>query len=450
MAGLPAADTEPLPANTKILRVAGRRLLVCCPNQVQFGHFGVEIAYALAYARLLRLPVAFVRAHAPRVGHTLFEIDTDEVRIVRSFPLRSLARLWWLVTEHWWRRTVVTTMRREMIDALSRHERQHPRLPKSVRSEIRARAREMKMHGAKRSSMPAGAGYNRRQLLATPVHTFLRTDAAAHAAELAAAAGIKPDAKIACVHVRERGFKIGAEMQDKGVGAWDDSVRNARIETHFAAMDLLVERGYTVVRIGDPSMTPVDRPGVIDLATSPKRHPLLDLHCLVNGRLLLCGESGPYSVSFLTNTPLLAVNCTDPVGAFPVRSDGIYLLKTVVARATGTVLTGSALVTPERLQGLRNTTTYEFVENTANQIRDAVEEMLDLLDNRTPESLAQAWYRELATAAGVAAQDMNYVHKHGPDRGYLGTGRLARSQAEPWAQAEAEVSVLTGAARPAE
>jgi putative glycosyltransferase (TIGR04372 family) len=220
-------------------------------------------------------------------------------------------------------------------------------------------------------------------------------------------------------------------------------VRNARIETHFDGIDFLVERGYTVVRMGDPTMVPVARPGVIDLATAPTRDPLLELYCLFRSRFIVCGESGPYSVSFLTNTPLLAVNCTDPIGAFPIRPDGIYLLKRVVDRATGRTLMGSAVVARERLESLRDPMKVEFVENTPEEILDAVEEMVELLDRGTPESPAQTWYRELVTAAAQASQDLNYVRKHGPDRGYMGTGRLARSQAQRWFEAEAGLATAS-------
>jgi putative glycosyltransferase (TIGR04372 family) len=257
---------------------------------------------------------------------------------------------------------------------------------------------------------------------------------------MAASFGIGPDTRVVTVHARERGFKFGYEMQDKAQAAWDDSVRNARIETHFAAIDFLVERGYTVVRLGDPTMTAVSRPGVVDLATSPERDPLLEMWCLLHSRFIVCGESGPLSVSYLTNTPLLTVNATDPIGTFPIRPDGIYLLKTIVDRASGTPLTASALLTKERLVDLRNPEVHRFVENTPEQILDAVREMLALLDDRTPESPSQTWYRELVTAAAPRFARLPYVRKHGPDEGYMGYGRLARTLADAWFEHDVDAS----------
>jgi putative glycosyltransferase (TIGR04372 family) len=430
------SEAEFLPANTKLLRLGTKRIVVSRPNQRQFGHFGIEMLYALAYARVTRASVVFVRFRSPAVGHALFEVDSDEVRIIRSPTAQLFAQVVWAVRERWWRNTVVATVKREAAAELDRYAKRS-RLPKPVRSNLKERARTITKRTAPATQPSPRPGYNRRRLVTTPVRTKLRKDAELRAAAMAASFGIGPDTRLVTVHARERGFKFGYEMQDKAQAAWDDSVRNARIETHFAAIDFLVERGYTVVRIGDRTMTPVARPGVIDLATAPERDALLDLYCLFRSRFVLCGESGPYSVSFLTNTPLLAVNCTDPIGAFPIRPDGIYLLKAVVDRATGRTLTGSALLTRERLESLRDPTKFEFVENTSEQILDAVAEMLDLLDHGTPESPAQTWYRQLVTAAAQACQDYSYVRKHGPDRGYMGYGRLTRSQAEAWAAAEA-------------
>ena len=186
------------------------------------------------------------------------------------------------------------------------------------------------------------------------------------------------------------------------------------------------------MRIGDPSMTPVERRGVIDLATSPARDPVLELWCIFRSRFLMCAESGPLGVSYLTNTPLLTVNATDPIGSFPIRPDGIYLLKTILERQTGHRLTPTELLTEDRLRQLRNPARHRFLENTADQILDAVRELLDLLDGGAPETSDQARFRRLVTEAAGAHTHLEYVRKHGPDRGYMGRGRIARTLAETW------------------
>ncbi len=427
---------EPPPYGTRLVRLGRRRrVLVSAPNPVFYGHLGIEMLYALSYARLLGVPVCFVRPRTV-VNAAVFEVEPEGIRVLRSPLERLLPRLVAAEPVRRWSRRTGNVFRDEAQTELKCYLDGHPGLPKGVRSRLKRSLGGIREGRSALSwsswSSRSGEGYNRRRLLAEPVPTRLTGRAERRALELAAGVGLDPESRMVTVHVRERGYKLGAEMQDRRPDRWDDSVRNARIETHFPAIDLLVEAGYTVVRIGDSTMTPVERHGVFDLATSPARDPLLELWCTFRSRFLLCAESGPLGTSYLTNTPLLTVNATDPIGTFPVRADGIYLLKTILDRRTGRRLTPSELVSEDRLGHLRNPERNRFVENTSDQILDAVREMLDLLERGTPESPAQARYRELVTAAAAASTHLDYVRKHGPDRGYLGTGRLARTLAETW------------------
>lgn len=435
---------EPPPANSRLVRLGRRRVLVCCPNQEQFGHFGVEIAFALAYARLRGVPVAFVRDPHPRVPQTLLEVEADGVEIIRGGLEHRLARAYWAWSQRALEEGVRVNVRRAASAELTEILRTHRGLPKALRAPAKEKARRLRK-GSKRQTTPLHAGavpaYNRRRLLAHGVPVHLRPEAQRRAERLAASVGLPETSRIVCLHVRERGFKAGAEQQDKETSTWDDSVRNARIETHLPAIDLLVERGFTVVRMGDPSMTPLSRPGVLDLATSDQRDPLLELWCLLHATFLFCGESGPFSVSYLTQTPMLAVNCTDPIGTFPIRKESIYMMKSVVERATGEAITGSRLFTRGHLEHLRDTLRYRFLENTPEELLAAAAEMIELLETAPPQAAAQAWYRDLVHASAAANRDLYYVRKHGPDEGYMGDGRLARVQAEAWAAAEETTAV---------
>ena len=100
--------------------------------------------------------------------------------------------------------------------------------------------------------------YYRRRLLREPIPVRLSARAEEQAVREAAAIGLDERTRIVTVHAREAGYKFGREVQDaKPNSVRDDSTRNVRIESYFAAIDHLVERGYTVVRMGDPTMTPV-------------------------------------------------------------------------------------------------------------------------------------------------------------------------------------------------
>jgi putative glycosyltransferase (TIGR04372 family) len=428
---------EPPPPGVKLARIGPRSLLVARPNVRQYGHQADETVFALAYARLLGLPLVFQRP-ARVASEAMFEIESSEVRIDRSPGTQLLVDRWCAVTDRVegaraWRRRCAQDLSLEAVRQLRSYYERHPnnRLVKWKHGDVREKRRRRKLAGTSASSRP----YWRRRLVADPVSVSLTPAAERQGREAAARLGIGPETKLVAVHARERGYKLGAEAQDKG-GGRDDSVRNARIETHFPAFDFLVERGFIIARMGDPTMLPVEWPGVIDLATLPDRDPYLELYCLWKSHFLICGESGPQGAAYLTDTPSLTVNATDPVSSFPVRSDGIYLLKTIIDRLTGKKLGLTELLSEDHLTHLRDTTRWIYLENTADQILEAVEEMLELLERGTPETPAQTRYKELLTRSVESMQHIAYVRKWGADDGFMGNGRIARSQAELFAAEE--------------
>lgn len=444
-AGVPSRTSlarERPPARTRLVRLPGCRLILANPYQGQYGHLGSEILYALSYARAVDAPVLFGRANT-RIARAMFEIDTSEVHIVRNRALRLLGRLLWSAYacrdrfRQWRTRSSAQFWRLVRTELSAYASRETSASPAVKQSAKQLATTAKKGHSRRRAKR---VNYNRRRLIFEPVSTTLTPSAMSLAMRLASQAGIPDDARLISLHVRERGYKLGREAQDKTVVGVDDSVRNARIESHLSAVDFLVAQGYTVIRLGDQSMTPLNREGVVDIATMPDRHPLLDIYCLLRSKFLLCGESGPYGISFLTNTPLLCVNATEPVGAYPVRTNGIYLLKTVIDRTRGVPLTAHDFLTEEYLRNVRNTIRYEYIENTPAQIVSAVKEMLALLDEDTPEAPSQTWYREQALATGIEWQQLAYQRKWGVDRGFLGFGRLARVLADPWFEIDAEHS----------
>jgi hypothetical protein len=107
------------------------------------------------------------------------------------------------------------------------------------------------------------------------------------------------------------------------------------------------------------------------------------------------------------------------------------MLKRVRDRATGEMLTLRDMLTPRYLFHLRDTTRFEYVDNSPEDIVGAVDEMLQLLGGQIGESDRQIEYRQLATEVAEALKsESHYIRKWGTDRGFLGHGRIARSFAE--------------------
>jgi putative glycosyltransferase (TIGR04372 family) len=388
---------------------------------------------SLAHARQKGADVYFVRPPTS-LGSGLFELESSEVHVLR--PPRVIRGLfhtcisWRTLRERMdgWREDMRGEFERELLAETSRYV-EDPHIPDQVRHRLRDTRRRLRVSveqvtEAKRQPPP----YYERRLLRDPVPVQLHPAARQAAAQAARAIGIADGARVVCIHAREAGYKRGGEIQDtKPQARRDDSTRNANIETYLDAVHMLTQRGYTVVRLGDPSMTPVSHPGVVDLATSPSRTNLLEIYCLLRSDLLIGGESGLVGITAVTNTPFLLVNATEPISSYPIRAPGLILPKRVVDEQQRRTLSNLDLLGFDYQSQLRDTRRYRYVDNTPDEIRQAAEEMLEWISGRWTEHPAQRAYHDAAvSAAQELGRRLYYIRKWGLHEGFLGDGRIAR------------------------
>jgi putative glycosyltransferase (TIGR04372 family) len=416
------------------VRLGAKRVLVARPDPRHYGHLGLEVVMSLAHAREKGADVYFVRPSNP-LGSGVFELESSQVRVLRPPRVfRELFRTcisWRNLRERvdGWREDLREEFERELLLEASRYV-DDTAIPDEVRSRVRETRRRLRVaveHVAEEKRQPPP--YYERRLLRTPVPVQLHAMARQRADREAQAVGIAPDARLVCIHAREAGYKRGSEIHEtKPLARRDDSTRNARIETYLDAVNALVQRGYTVVRLGDPTMTPLSHPGVVDLATSPRRSNLLEIYCLLRSDLLIGGESGLIGITCVTNTPFLLTNATEPISSYPIRAPGLILPKTVVDEQEGRRLSHLELLGFEYQSQLRDTRRYRYVDNTADQIRQATEEMLEWIGGRWTESPAQRAYHDaIVSAASELARRLYYIRKWGLHEGFLGDGRIARA-----------------------
>lgn len=413
-----------------------RRLLVVRPNGLHFGHLGLELLMAYAEARDGGAAVCLVEP-SPLVNPALFHLVPEGVRVLRWPPwtaVVALPRLWSVGlggrTRLAWRRAV-DSLKDDAADALREHIGNTP-MPDRLRAHLRrVKSALGRRPGATRGYIRGRETYYRRRVIRTPLPVGMPAAARAAAEETIARLGIPPEKPIVAIHMRESGFKQGGrEVQTKaagrqGAGFRDDSLRNGRIEHYRVAVARLQANGYAVVRLGDASMSALTWPGVLDLATLPGDSAELQVYCLLRSRFLVAGESGPSAVAMLTNTPILTVNATDPIASYPVRRDGLMLLKRVVDRRDGRTLTPFELLNEDYYSHLRDPGRYDYVENTAEETDRAVAEMLGRLEGEG-DSDGQTHFRSAATAAAEGLRDrFAYVRKWGTDAGFLGDGAIA-------------------------
>jgi len=393
------------------VRLPGRRVLLVDVHESLEGHgvgYGMmlmRMRRALDAGQMLRTAVFFVPSRkALNTAVTRLESDDPEIVAPESWTGRALAVLWRIAAPFrigapwlWVRRAVAVVVVDRLYEAVERS----VRLPHVVRRFVMRRAalfRRLKrtIRGyAARSDARWKRVYDeqvvaRRQALkeagreVLPIRLRLPKDREQEVVRQAAALGIDPDAPIVTVHVRQAGYRSTTGLRQR---SWDD-IRNADIATFLPAFRALVKRGYTVVRLGDATMTPVQMRGVVDLATSPARTPWLDTWCTMRSVFLVGCDSGPSWLAVLLGVPVLTVNAVH-FRDLSRPSDRI-ICKLARDRDTGATLSVSDMLTGDFLRVGFKGDRFDCIDNTPDDIRRAVLDMIDVVNGRERRS---SWQR---------------------------------------------------------
>lgn len=284
------------------------------------------------------------------------------------------------------------------------------------------------------------------QRLPFPLRTHLRAlaEGALHRAERHARANPAPMARVAengtgvdlpaaCAEqLRAEAARRGISF-DRPVVALEVLVSPERLRDGVAA---LVAEGYTVVRIGDPSMGalgytgahPDGRAAVIDLTQDQTADAGLDLYVTLNCAFLICGSADLQAMSYLAAVPCLRLGALDPVASYPLRADGLFTLVTPVELDSGRVLSVREMLSERYLTRIRD---FGHRANTAAEIREAIEEMRQALAGGATESEGQQSFRtSVAECAARARGGTEQGAAPSDATAFAGKGRLARVQAD--------------------
>jgi len=145
-----------------------------------------------------------------------------------------------------------------------------------------------------------------------------------------AKAGIPPDAWFVNLHMRE----IGSKQYHVQL----HNVLNTNINAYFPAIEEVTRRGGWIVRLGDPSMTPMPpMPNVWDYCHSDVRSDWMDIFLCAEGRFLLGSSSGPAYVPPLYGVPSVLTNWWPPAQR-PWHPQDLFLPKLYRMRNSGELL----------------------------------------------------------------------------------------------------------------
>lgn len=392
----------------ELVRLGRCRALLCDPylsadgKGVGYGTLLLRIQEALRVAKATETSVFFIR---PRnaINRAVFDLRSPQVEIIGQADWRALwLRLYWhasapirLRAPRLWLaravgRLVLPRLHRLMLAA----RRLPPPLSRAsggLESGYRGLRAANEEYGAR--SMAAWRAVvkdarRRSRKIARrsgedPLRIVLPREQELAAAEIARGLAIHASTRTVMLHVREAGYRPALGLRQRGA----DDLRNAAIATYADAIDALVSRGYVVVRMGDPMMTPLQRPGVIDLAHSAQRTEWLDLWCMLRSQFFIASDSGPYWLGHLLGIPVLTVNAIQ-FCEYLARSSDRVICKLARHRRTGRVLSLADMLTEEYVRHALDGQVYEHLDNTPEHILLASIDMIDVAhgaEARAPE-----------------------------------------------------------------
>jgi putative glycosyltransferase (TIGR04372 family) len=200
--------------------------------------------------------------------------------------------------------------------------------------------------------------------------------------------GMKEEERFVCLHVRSVGFYGESNEQAQ-------KFRNTTFESYYALIQTLTDMGLWVIRMGDPSMPPLDvaRCGsagrVVDYALSPEKSAELDVALCAQCELFVSSPSGLHTVAHAFGRPVCDVNYPIYSG-FPWHPDDIFIPQLYYSRDKGRTLTlsevlGSDLVHRDH-QFLLERAGISLLPNDPDDIIETVLEALSPSTYRVPDA----------------------------------------------------------------
>ncbi|NQU38478.1 MAG: TIGR04372 family glycosyltransferase [Lentisphaerae bacterium] len=178
-----------------------------------------------------------------------------------------------------------------------------------------------------------------------------------------------------CLHVREAGW----------VGDHERLWKNQDILNYLPMIDYIGSLGGYVVRMGDDTMTPMpERAHLIDYARSRHRSGFADLYLCSTARVFIGCHSGLRTLPSLFNTPTVSVNVW-PLSPLDFHERHLTIFSTVFSKPLGRPLALEEVLSDPSFCYRSTDTEYEasdwrIQENTAEDILEAVREMLGIVD----------------------------------------------------------------------
>lgn len=243
--------------------------------------------------------------------------------------------------------------------------------------------------------------------------------------------GIPPHAPFVCLIVRDSAYLDAYQPYD-----WSyHNYRDGNIQNYVLASEELADQGYFVIRMGVKvkEALKTNHPRVIDYATNGMRNDFMDIYLGAYCKFCISTSTGWDEIPQMFRRPIAYINVV-PFGRAPTfRKESIFLTKHHIQIQGNKKLTLSEIFT----QGVgfcARTSDFEskgiqLVENTPEEIRDAVIEMaLRLKGTWQPHEDDEILQKRFWELFPIHAKASDAKSLHGEIRGRFGAAFLRNNQ----------------------
>jgi putative glycosyltransferase (TIGR04372 family) len=192
--------------------------------------------------------------------------------------------------------------------------------------------------------------------------------------------------------VPEGAWFVGLHVREAEFHTFDynDTFRNADIASYEPALRSIAARGGWVIRLGNPRMKPLPAlPNVIDYAHGEARSAWIDVFLCARCRFFIGTQSGMSLVPTTFGVPSVMTNWTS-LGTPPWSGRNLFIPKRCWSEKAKRYLTFEEVLQCglgyAQFSSCFSLQAVRLEDNTAEDITDAVQEMLDRLENTACQS----------------------------------------------------------------
>lgn len=220
--------------------------------------------------------------------------------------------------------------------------------------------------------------------------------------------GMRQGDWVVCLHVRERGWKDNNSSSQ--------NLRNADINTYISAIKAVTDAGGWVVRMGDPSMNPLPQmPQVIDYAHSHAKSDWMDVFLCAQCRFFIGTSSGLFNFAMGFGKPIVMTNLLPAYSAYFLTSNDLFIPRICWSKEKHRFLSFAELISPPvgtaAVQCNYDHQNIKIIENSEEEIKDIVEEMLERCNGRLTyseeEEELQEWFKSMTLDCGKGYGEEN-------------------------------------------